>query len=428
MFAYNTSPVYFFDALSNLQQLQQLQLQQHREQLAAQRPKIIKKVETEDVFQIQIHKNSGDFHSYEVKVIRAYGNADLVNLIIESKADEFSKVFQFHLDDIEVSNIDWEYFERDNVLVLNVPKKVKFCADDFTNSVLCSLFGVPARLNRCKTHDESKRALYENRKEQRRQEKRARRAEIEAKHEAAHLNELKLAEEAKKAHEAELERARRAREEQLRKAEELKRAEEIRLAQALREEQARKEQEKKKREEERRRVEAERKKDLERAAERLRQEQRNRESEHERLIKQQQMFLNQLFGNAIFATGGSPPFVKITANPTASPTASPTVRAHTNSEEQPKHPSSNVVSEPVVPEPVAPELVAPKSLEPESSHVTTEDANDSDEESSTDTESILSDLDSPPTPSKNALHRHPSLEEIEDEEFVMFRKKFGDQK
>lgn len=424
MFAYNTSPVYFFDALSNLQQLQ---LQQYREQQLAARPKIIKKVESEEGFQIQIHKATGNFESYEVKVVKAYGNAKLVNLIIESKADDFSKVFQFSLDDIEVTEIDWEYFERENVLVLNVPKKIKFCTDDFANSVLCSLLGVPSRQTNC--HSEAKRALKEQRKEQRRHEKRAKREELEANREAARLNALRLAEEARHAEELK-EAARRAREEEARKAEEL------RLAEARRLENARKEEER--RREEARRLEAEKRKEAQREAERLAKEKRNeqlqKEKEHEQLIRQQQEFLNQLFGGSIFLTGGSPPFIKVVNPQTHSvpivreseskestnltQSLSQSQGQSTKNTEPQESKNSSPASETTQASPDSPIKV--------SINTGAEDV-ESDDEISTDSESILSDVDTP-SPLKNTLHKHPSLEEVEDEEFVMFRKKFGDQK
>lgn len=406
MFAYNTSPVYFFDAMSNLQQLQ---LQQYREQLAAQRPKIIKKVESEEGFQIQIHKASGNFQSYEVKVVRAYGNAKLVNIIIESKADDFSKVFQFSLDDIEVSEIDWEYFERENVLVLNIPKKVKFCADDFANSVLCSLLGVPARCAVAgaspKCQDENKKLLKAQRKEQKKQEKRSKRAEIEAQREAQRdaerLNAMRVAEEARRAQEfreAELQRIQKARQEEMRRAEEarvaeLKRREEARAAELRRAEQARKEAARKQLEAAKK-AEEQRKKEEARAleAQRQKEEELQKEEEHAKMIRQQQEFLAQLFGSSIFPAGStSAPFVKVS-----------------------------------VPQASANDKPSPSTAQQSSNEdVVMNDDEESDDDVSTDSESIRSDTDTPPTPSKDTLHKQPSLEEVEDEEFVMFRKKFG---
>lgn len=433
MFAYNTSPVYFFDALSNLQQLQ---LQQYREQLEAQKPKIIKKVETEEGFQIQIHKNSGNFQSYEVRAIRAYGNPNLVNLIIESKADEFSKVFQFSLDDIELSEIDWEYFERENILVLNVPKKVKFCTDDFANSILCSLLGVSNRTNGCKSHGEGKRHLKEQRKEQRRLEKRAKRAEIEAnreaQREAARLHALTLAEEARRIEQRKIEeqeRAKRAREAELkqeeqrrlaalRKAEETRKAEEARKAEVARiAEENRKAVEARKAAETRR---LEQIKKIEEArkleAEAQKKEQVKQRLEQEQLIKQQQEFLNQLFGG--FFPGGAAPLFKVAGQPVPVPVPVPAEASKPSS--MSPQPKQKEFQEPVSKPNVTMEEADTKDAD-------YENESDSDDVA-TDTESIRSDTDSPPTPSKETLHRHPSLEEVEDEEFVMFRKKFGEQK
>lgn len=143
MFATYSSPLSnfqdLFTSLESLQRFQQYQNWLQRES----RPKIIKKVEAEDRFQIQIFKENGNFDSYEVKVLRHPYHAKVVNLVLESQADNFLKVFQFKIDDIEVHEINWEYFEHENVLVLNVPKRAKFCSDDMAMAFLTSFFGSP---------------------------------------------------------------------------------------------------------------------------------------------------------------------------------------------------------------------------------------------------------------------------------------------
>ncbi|RKP29267.1 hypothetical protein METBISCDRAFT_24394 [Metschnikowia bicuspidata] len=401
MFAYNTSPVYFLDALANLQQLQLLH---HREQLAAQRPRILKKIETEEVFLIQIHKNSGDFESYEVRVVRAYRNPNLVNLIIESKADEFSKVFQFSLDDIEVSEIDWVYYERENVLMLNIPKKMKFCTDDFANSVLCSLLGVPTHTSRCV---EGKRAM----RKQRKQEKRTKRAELEASREAYLLNAVRLAEQARQEERKEAEKRRaEARKEEARKAEEARRAEEAKKADEARKE-AKRQRDEEQRKMEQRRAEEKKGAEAKAEAERLRKEQIK--LEHDKVIKQQQEFLNLLIGGAF--TGS--PFEKITDTPNAVysiPTQRETCEKAKNVQESTPLQQAEAVAE---------NTAEAKDVQMEVAELD----HDSEDEISSDTDSIRSDVDTPPTPTKDLLYKHPSLEEVEDEEFVMFRKKFGEQ-
>lgn len=399
MFAYNTSPVYFLDALTNLQQLQLLH---HREQLAVQRPRILKKIETEEAFQILIHKNSGNFESYEVRVVRAYRNPNLVNLIIESKADEFSKVFQFSLDDIEVSEIDWVYYERENVLMLNIPKKMKFCTDDFANSVLCSLLGVPTQTSRCV---EAKRAVQKQRK----QEKRAKRAELESSREAYLLNAARLAELSRQEERKEAEKRRAgARKEEARKAEAARRAEEAKKAEAARKEA------KRQRDEEQRRMEqlrAEEKKRTEAKAKAVRLRKEQIKLEHDKVIKQQQEFLNMLLGGAF--TGSL--FEKITDTPNAVysiPTQRETREKAKNFQESTPLQQAEAVAE---------NTAEAKDVQMEVAELD----HDSEDEISSDTGSIRSDT--PPTPTKDLLYKHPSLEEVEDEEFVMFRRKVGEQ-
>lgn len=108
-------------------------------------PKILKKIETEDQYQIQIFKDHGDFSSYEVKAVKSQQpfvfqgfQPQILDIIIQSTSDDFTKKFQFNMEDIEVNSIDWEWYKDDNVLVLNIPKKRKVCDDAFA-----SIFGIP---------------------------------------------------------------------------------------------------------------------------------------------------------------------------------------------------------------------------------------------------------------------------------------------
>jgi hypothetical protein len=101
----------------------------------------LKKVDIEDQYQIHIFKDHGDFNSYEVKVVKSqqviilHGyQPELLDIVIQSNDDDFQKTFQFELNDIEVSSIDWEWNKDDNVLALNIPKKRKI--DDTFPSIL----------------------------------------------------------------------------------------------------------------------------------------------------------------------------------------------------------------------------------------------------------------------------------------------------
>ena len=138
MLSYDIStPVPLFNALCALHTLQQ---EQH--QLARQRPKIVKKIETEDFFQIQIYKQNGNFDSYELKVVRVPGKPQVVNVVVESRIDCFRRIFQFPISDIDVEGIDWQHIWHDNVLVLNVPKKINFGSHDLI-STLAACFEKP---------------------------------------------------------------------------------------------------------------------------------------------------------------------------------------------------------------------------------------------------------------------------------------------
>ncbi|KAJ9109436.1 hypothetical protein QFC19_002189 [Naganishia cerealis] len=118
MFAINYNPV-----LSFLDLVQQQQQQQLRQQF---QPKISKKVETEDEYQIHIFKPYGDFNSYEVRALKSQNG--LVKLVIESEPDNFQATVSFSLAEIDLQEINWLYFRAENTLVLRIPKKQKEAA------------------------------------------------------------------------------------------------------------------------------------------------------------------------------------------------------------------------------------------------------------------------------------------------------------
>lgn len=383
MFAINTTPVNISALLDTLG-YQQYQQQQDN------KPKIIKKVEAEDKYQIQIFKKYGNFNSYEVKVLRGTRPArhtNLVNLVIESAEDDFKKVFQFSLDDIEVSEISWEYFKDENVLVLNVPKKVRHCSDDL-ESLISSLFGAQAQSQlghfgpqfgqspqlayQC-SRGKSARELEQRRADEQLAE--ARRARREAKEQAkeqARRERAKVQELKRQAEEA---RKQQAREEEARKQqarEDEARREEARRQEARRAEIRKAETERAKRveQEKAKRTAAVRARKEAEAKAREEAEASRSEEEHRRDILKQQEFLRLLFGGNFLPYGQF-------AEP-----------------------------QPTVPAGVSEDLMS-------------------------DTDSISSETETPDqspkqSPISENLHRSPSLEEVEDEEFVMFRKKFGE--
>lgn len=397
MFTVSRSPLYdfntLFHTLDSVNQYQQQQLLQ--QQYEALRPKIVKKVETEDKYQIQIFKKQGNFNLYEVKVLRnAAYSSSLINLVIESRRDDFRRVFQFNLNDIEVGDIDWEYFQDDNVLVLNVPKKVKYCADDYVNTLLASMLGAQAcapcheRKHKHRSHRKLKseraeaaaRAEAEKAEKARIEAQKAEAARIEAARiEAARIEAARIeAAKAEAAREAEAQRKTRA--EEARRLEKARKEEE--KAQKVAQEKARRLAEVRARKEQA-------KKEKTRSAE--------EEARKEQLQKQQE-FLQSLFGG--FFPGAVFP----------EPQAATQVPVQKSPQKQKQAVyESEVPSEPLT------------DSEPESE---TESIHS---DVSTDSRSSLKRSGEDLSSGVDKLHRHPSLEEVEDEEFVMFRKKFGEQ-
>ncbi|CAH2350310.1 hypothetical protein CLIB1423_01S07206 [[Candida] railenensis] len=436
----------------------QLQKELERREAAKQRelrkPRVVKKIESEDAYQLQIFKEYGDFNSYEVEAKKKPGNR--VHLTISSKDDQFSKTFEFSLNEIEVSKVDWEWYKKENVLVLNIPKKQQIEYTFYSHP----LFGlIQQQPEREQAHSEQerrevahkkaleyrkraeharekaqrKRAEAEERKrleaqekkrieerrraeaEERRRVEAVRRAEAEEKRrvEAARRAELEAAKKAKEEAQrrARIEAEQRKREQQEQAAafaaiRELQRQAFVQLQQeAERKAQIEKERQEAERKEEERLAKIERERFDYREAQRQahrrqQQEEAERKSEQEarKTAPQAQnvqldpsnpeVFLQQLFGSILAANQSS---------------------SNADSSQVPAKPSS--------------------TESPVSSSAATPDYDDS------DNESIYSDRDPetpeplspsvPPSSPGLKLTKQPSLEEVEDEEFVMFRKKFG---
>lgn len=121
------SSAIFLDALMhNVQQTQYLEC------AILQKPKFIKRVETDDLYQIQLFKDLGNFRSYKLRVSADSRNPFVVNLVVESFVDGFKKVFQFLSKDIDIDRISWQQYERHSALILNVPKRRQIFVDLFS--------------------------------------------------------------------------------------------------------------------------------------------------------------------------------------------------------------------------------------------------------------------------------------------------------
>lgn len=344
----NYPVVSFFDLLQ--QQYEEQQRQQQQQQL--RQPKITKKIETEDDYQIHITKEVGDFKSFEVRAVK--GGKGLVRLIIESEPDNFQASVLFALSEIDLEKINWHYFRAENTLVLQVPKQRKVCYPQFY---------FPGCVVASEDHSEKL-------KEKQARREQARQAQIEKEKAEA----IKAKERARK----EAERAKKAAEEHARREAEKARKEAERQArlEAARIDRAKKEAEEQARRELRAREHAK----LQERKERVR-----REAE-ERNRAQQEKFVEQLVQN-FFPSLVSQIAQQTNQTPEKNAGQEDTRQEDTtHHEDTPMDDNESVQSEPLSPEAGSPKLSpADKSLD---------------------------------------LHKHPSMEEVEDEEFVMFRKKF----
>ncbi|GEQ69971.1 hypothetical protein JCM33374_g3647 [Metschnikowia sp. JCM 33374] len=395
-----SSPAVFFDTLSALHRLQQEQYHQH---LVSQKPKVVKKIETEEFYQIQIFKQNGNFSSYELKVMRTFGNQNLVNLVVESRLDGFRKVFQFREIDIDIQKIDWQQFKNDNVLVLNIPKKIKYDVDDLIKCLKTNFLNLSPRSGttfRTKERDDEKlnekdpsnkqdvfKTLAEKQLESEKQESVRREAEKLASIERQVKLQAAIREENENQAQIKREAERRAL---------IEKEMELRLAR-------RKEAEKKVQQEAetQARIEAEKRR---LAAVRERKERAKEETEQKERLQATQEYLSSLFGGALFS--------QIQDFATTKSTPQYTREKRGNLKDANILPSNSPSSE--------------SSVSKESPSLTPIHQENEEEHSDFELESIHSELDVPvPDSNIHSLKRHPSMEEIEDEEFVVLRKKFG---
>ncbi|KHC69357.1 hypothetical protein MGS_05016 [Candida albicans P78042] len=101
------------------------------------RPRVIKKLETEDEFQIQIYKPYGNYNNYEVNVVKS--NPPIVNVVISSVQDNFKTVLPFNVNYIDIDNINWQWYKQQNVLVLNIPKRIHYVHSNVQDILNCLL-------------------------------------------------------------------------------------------------------------------------------------------------------------------------------------------------------------------------------------------------------------------------------------------------
>ncbi|KAI5970725.1 hypothetical protein CANMA_000144 [Candida margitis] len=103
------------------------------------RPRVVQKLETEDEYQIQIYKPYGNFNNYEVKVKKL--TPPLIKVIIFSHQDDFQIDFNFNLNYIDLENINWRWYKQDNILSLNIPKKLHYIHSNLNDVINCLLGG-----------------------------------------------------------------------------------------------------------------------------------------------------------------------------------------------------------------------------------------------------------------------------------------------
>ena len=132
-------------------QQQQNYHRRHHNQPRNSRPRVIQKLETEDEYQIQIHKSYGNFNNYEVKVIKL--QPPLIKIVISSQQDDFQIDFNFNVNYIDIENINWRWYKQDNILSLNIPKKLHYIHSNLNDVINCLLGGGNSQLQLYLEHE-----------------------------------------------------------------------------------------------------------------------------------------------------------------------------------------------------------------------------------------------------------------------------------
>lgn len=158
-------------------QLAQQEQAERQRRLDAERKRnqgqvFVKQVETNNVHQIQLYKNAGDFGSYEIRLIQNRNSGYVLKII--SEAEEFLKAFELEPKRIDVEHIDWKYHPELNVLTINLPiknqtaehKKKQIKAKSIEKAYKKNRKHEKTKLKALKKKEKKLRKLEEDRKEQ----------------------------------------------------------------------------------------------------------------------------------------------------------------------------------------------------------------------------------------------------------------------
>ncbi|WEJ96551.1 hypothetical protein PSN45_004090 [Yamadazyma tenuis] len=364
------------------------------------KPKLIKKIETDDEVKFQIFKVDGDFNSFEFKLIRTNKFEGLLEVF--SLPDNFKVSIKLNLAKVDINNINFALDRyNSNVLNLIIPKynPVYSQKPQEAFGYLFDTFFDQLAENSCSRPKPDERAIRQHRKEQK-QEKLRREQERQEKLRREQERVREEQERIRKEHE----RIRQEQEKQARI-----RQEQERQARIIREKEQR----------------------LRKVREENLRKQRQEQEEARRQAQQQaQQFVNQIFQNIFVPSTASQefPFTAFRYPTQEQAGAQANESSYSNKKAKPEvtiPAPESVVADPETSVPAAEVVETGATTEPEieSPHTSSPSTPEVD---MTETASINSDndLETPDSPLSD-LHKHPSIEEVEDEEFVMLRKKFG---
>lgn len=98
----------------------QKQLERERIKLLREMQPLVRELEDVNKFQIQLFKRKGSFAGYEVKIVR--GKDGSHRLKLTGNSDGFEREYYVDPRFIDAKNIDWKWFQEENVLILTIKK------------------------------------------------------------------------------------------------------------------------------------------------------------------------------------------------------------------------------------------------------------------------------------------------------------------
>lgn len=98
----------------------QKQLERERIKMLREMQPLVRELEDANKFQVQLFKRRGSFAGYEVKIVRDRDGSHRLKLT--GNSDGFEREYYVDPRFIDSKNIDWKWFQEENILILTIKK------------------------------------------------------------------------------------------------------------------------------------------------------------------------------------------------------------------------------------------------------------------------------------------------------------------